>query len=393
MDDIVNLINNIENRTSNSIRVCMPGKIESYDFKTQKASIKIDMMELYGDESTVDYPVISGVPVVFPSSGGASLTLPVKPNDRCMVIFADRDIGNWLLGGSGQKPDSTRMHALTDAIAIMGLRQFTKLSNAENNTDVLLQYSGSKIRLKPEGIVQIETADKVNIDTKHIIINCLDANINAADDINVKCTNATLNATGDVTTNCNNSILVAKNDVNVTCVNSKLTASGDVEVTCVNSKLIASGDVTTNCVNSMLIATGNVTVESVNTSIKASQNITLESTVDTNIMATKNVNITCETANITASVDIVTKSVNLTHTGKMQITGDVDFTGNFTVSGTSKLSGALTSETSITSTGGITNTGGTTTSNGVTLETHRHSYIDTIGEPPIPTPSTTGTPL
>jgi hypothetical protein len=45
----------------------------------------------YHDESYSDYPMISGVPVIFPRSGGASITMPVKVGDGCLIVFLDRD--------------------------------------------------------------------------------------------------------------------------------------------------------------------------------------------------------------------------------------------------------------------------------------------------------------
>ena len=93
-------LNKLAEKLSTSIRVSLPGIIEDYDFKTQKADIKIDMQELYEDGSTLDYPVLTGVPIIFPRSGGASMSLPVVRGDYCLILFLDRDISNWLIGVS-----------------------------------------------------------------------------------------------------------------------------------------------------------------------------------------------------------------------------------------------------------------------------------------------------
>jgi len=174
------LIKALQDKISTNIRVAMPGLIETYEFRTCKASIKIDMQELYQNNTYVDYPVISNVPVIFPRCGGAEITMPVKRGDSCLVIFIDRDIDSWLLGASKQPPKSKRLHHLNDAVAIMGLSQFNKPSSAVNNNDLSINYDGSKITLKPKGVLEIESVKELNIKTENINVSCQNAYIKAA---------------------------------------------------------------------------------------------------------------------------------------------------------------------------------------------------------------------
>jgi hypothetical protein len=153
------VIEALQKKIAANLRVAMPAIIKKYDFKTQAADVQIDIKELYFDGSHSDYPIISGVPVIFPRSGGASITMPVKAGDGCLLVFLDRDASSWLLGASGLVPQSRRVHHLSDGVAIIGLNPFSKVSAAENNEDVLLQFSDSKIRLKPGGIIDIHNAN------------------------------------------------------------------------------------------------------------------------------------------------------------------------------------------------------------------------------------------
>lgn len=184
----------LQKKIANNLRVAMPAIIRKYDFKMQKADVQVDMKELYHNGSSSDYPMISGVPVVFPKSGGASLTMPVKAGDGCLLVFLDRDARNWLLGSSGVAPQSMRVHHLSDAVAIIGLNPFSKPSNAENNEDVLLQFSDSRIRLKPGGIIDIHNAKEVNVKTENVIINCKNANIKTTEATNIECKVASIKA-------------------------------------------------------------------------------------------------------------------------------------------------------------------------------------------------------
>lgn len=180
------IIKGLMSKIFSSLRVAMPGIIEEYDFKTQKASVKIDMHELLDDNGSVDYPVITDVPIIFPRAGGASFTMPVLRGDSCLVLFLDRDIGNWLIGGTAKKPNSRRRHSLNDAVAIIGLSPFNRPSTAKNNTDVLLTFDGSEITLKPNGKIDIHAASELNIKAENIIVNCTNAKVYATGEINTE---------------------------------------------------------------------------------------------------------------------------------------------------------------------------------------------------------------
>jgi hypothetical protein len=147
----------LENKITKNLRVAMPGVIQKYDFKKQQADIKINLLEAFG-EQTIKYPIIANVPVLVNRSGGATISLPVKKGDTCLVIFFDRDIASWLKGGNDLKPKTTRQHHITDAVAIMGLVPFSKLATVKNNDDVTIQYDGTEIAIKPRGIVDIISA-------------------------------------------------------------------------------------------------------------------------------------------------------------------------------------------------------------------------------------------
>lgn len=181
----------LQAKITNSINVCMPGIIESYDFKTQKANIKIDSKKKEDDNSFTEYPVISGVPIIMPSSGGAYITMPVKAGDSCIVFFADKDITNWLTGISNQKPETKRTHHLSDAVAILGLKQFNKPNLIENNEDLNIFYSGTTIKIKQNGDVEIDSKNHLKISSKT-------AEINVENATNINCKDVTLKATGDV---------------------------------------------------------------------------------------------------------------------------------------------------------------------------------------------------
>lgn len=107
------------------VHTCLPGRIEEYDAKTQKASVKplIKRLTLLedGTELLEELPIIPDVPVQFPRTASFFFTLPVRKGDLVVLHFAERSLDNWLSGkGEDTDPDEFRMHDLSDAIAVPG---------------------------------------------------------------------------------------------------------------------------------------------------------------------------------------------------------------------------------------------------------------------------------
>jgi len=239
------VIEALQKKIATNLRVAMPAIIKKYDFKTQQADVQIDIKELYHDGSHSDYPMISGVPVIFPRSGGASITMPVKAGDGCLLVFLDRDASSWLLGASRAVPQSRRVHHLSDAVAIIGLTPFSKVSNAENNEDVLLQFSDSKIRLKPGGIIDIHNAFEVNIKTENVIINCKNASIKAEENINAECKTAQVKSSENTAVECKNASVKAAENISIECKVADIKSSENANIETKSASIKASGTINT----------------------------------------------------------------------------------------------------------------------------------------------------
>lgn len=147
----------------NNIHTAIPGQIVSYDFTTQKATIQPSINKLWVTGAVDPLPILQNVPVVFPNSGGASLTFPVNPGDTCLLVFCERSIDDWKSNGVNSSgtvtPSDPRKLDLSDGIAIMGLKPFNStFPNRANNSDLLLSYAGSSISIGANGAVKINTA-------------------------------------------------------------------------------------------------------------------------------------------------------------------------------------------------------------------------------------------
>lgn len=351
MADIVELLEEFRYSISRTMHVALPGKIESYDYKTQKANIKIDLQELYRNGTTLDCPVIGGVPIMFPASGGAFFTMPVKRGDTCWIMFADRDITRWLFDGRGLPCESVRSHDLNDAVAIMGVHPFINEFNLENNDDVVISYSGSRVTIKPDGVFNINTTKDVNINAAETL------NVETGDDTNISA-KGSVNVTSEKEINLNafeDVNVVSKQDVNVT-------ASQDVNVQAAENVNLTSDKVTN------IIATEDINVISKDTINVSAQNITIDNAdgedkvtiqvFSENITIDNNENITINTKNSTINVT-ETATVNSDHL-VLNTTGNIDATAvDFNITGNLNVSEKLTVENGIENNAkGFTNVGG-----------------------------------
>lgn len=122
LSDVVNV--GLE-RLSKALRVGMPARIETFDAKTQTATVKPLLFEHFqleeGTEANESIDVISGVPVYFPRAGGFMLTMPIAKGDKCWLTFADRSLDVWFERGTDADPIDLRRHALSDAVALIGV--------------------------------------------------------------------------------------------------------------------------------------------------------------------------------------------------------------------------------------------------------------------------------
>lgn len=78
-------------------------------------------------------------------------TFPLTEGMECILLFNDRELETWFINGGSNIQAYPRMHDLTDAIAIVGIRSLPKM--IQILTDCLhLFYGQSDIQVKNENI-------------------------------------------------------------------------------------------------------------------------------------------------------------------------------------------------------------------------------------------------
>lgn len=136
------------------------GVIEEFDKDTQLATIQISHKQVVdvkddGSEVIKDYPILLECPVVVLFGGVDVLTMPIEQGDNCLVLFNDRDIDNWLNNGNGKVPITARLHDISDAFALVGIRPLTNSITNYLSNGIRLSHNGgdSQIDLK-DGLIE-----------------------------------------------------------------------------------------------------------------------------------------------------------------------------------------------------------------------------------------------
>jgi hypothetical protein len=151
------------------VHTAIPGIIQSVNFTkmtvTVKPAINIHVM----GKSTEPTELVE-VPFSVPSSGGFSVTLPIKKGDECLVVFSERTIDSWAVTG-GKHQTEVRNHHLNDGLAILGFKSQPKAIPAYNTKymEIRDEKAHTRITIKPPNI-EISTPDKVEIYKADLII-------------------------------------------------------------------------------------------------------------------------------------------------------------------------------------------------------------------------------
>ncbi|WP_278941235.1 Gp138 family membrane-puncturing spike protein [Anaerotruncus colihominis] len=156
MQEFVQQVNKTIKDSMNGMHTAFPGTIASFDPATGLATVLPSMKFKKPDGTTVEYPQITGVPVVFPQSMGqqATIAFPIKAGDGCLVIVAEQSIDLWMYG---QETNTDLAFDLTNSICIPGMfaKENAAMEDACAGNAVIVDVGGTRIAVKA-GSVQVD---------------------------------------------------------------------------------------------------------------------------------------------------------------------------------------------------------------------------------------------
>lgn len=108
------------------LRVSMPGQVVHFDAETNTVDVQPLLPETrHNDDdtyTTYKLPTIYTVPVQFYGDASNAITVPVEEGTECLLVFSDRSLDTWFNTGEVQDPNDLRRHDMSDAVAIIGIR-------------------------------------------------------------------------------------------------------------------------------------------------------------------------------------------------------------------------------------------------------------------------------
>lgn len=147
--DFVQQVYNVAYEVMNEMHTAMPGKIVSYS--NGKVSVRPSLRFKTPKGKYMQYPVIANVPIVVSHGGNASIAVPVKSGDDCLIIVSEQSLNEWL---TGVEDDTYLKYDLSNAICIPGLCRTGIEAQEEANSSggVVIACGTNKICVSNESV-------------------------------------------------------------------------------------------------------------------------------------------------------------------------------------------------------------------------------------------------
>lgn len=174
MQEFVDSINKATRKILGEIHTAIPAVITDFDTDTMLATVQPKAKFKQPNGKTIDYPSISGVPVVFPQSQNVTIAFPIKADDNCLLVFGEKSLDYWLYG---KETDTELSFDLSNAIAIPSLS--TEANDAMKTAckedaavikvcDTILKIKDDAVHISGDLIVEgnIKASDDLKVDGK-----------------------------------------------------------------------------------------------------------------------------------------------------------------------------------------------------------------------------------
>lgn len=151
MQEFVQSVKDTARKATEDMHTAVPATITSYDPASGMAVVQPKAKFKKPNGETMDYPSVSGVPVVFPQSQNVTIAFPVKAGDGCLLVFSETAIDYWLYG----KETATDLKFdLSSAIAIPNIAASGNDAMVEACAEdaVVVKASGTKLKVKSDGV-------------------------------------------------------------------------------------------------------------------------------------------------------------------------------------------------------------------------------------------------
>lgn len=151
---IQELVDSIDKRIAKHIsnmHTVIPAVIDKFNEETCTVAVIPKAQYRMPDGTTIDYPKINNVPLVYPHSGTITIAFPVKKGDNCLLVFGEKSLDYWRYNRDTGKEMS---FDLTDAIAIPSMNplpdSIVRLAAKEHA--VIVKTEGVTLKISDDGV-------------------------------------------------------------------------------------------------------------------------------------------------------------------------------------------------------------------------------------------------
>lgn len=154
MQEFVDQVNKTAQKTIEGMHTALPGEITAFDPASGMASVQPKAKFKKPNGETMDFPAVTGVPVVFPQSDSATIAWPMKPGDGCLLVFSESALDYWMYG---KETDTVLKFDLSSAIAIPNLyaKGSAAMQTACSEDAVVIVAGGTTLKVAPDGVTVI----------------------------------------------------------------------------------------------------------------------------------------------------------------------------------------------------------------------------------------------
>ena len=168
-----------------------PDLIQTLDEVASETSYQINCMKVgivqafYPDDLTVDVQIAHKKDLGFNLDGTQNVrdyalirakvvycnpfeTFPINQGDECIILFSDRELESWFINGEVNPLGYPRMHHLTDAVAIFGIRSLPKM--IQILTDAVHMFYGASELIMKQAEMDLKSTT-INIEGTNVNIN------------------------------------------------------------------------------------------------------------------------------------------------------------------------------------------------------------------------------
>lgn len=151
MQEFVQSVKDTAKKAVDNVHTAVPAVITSFDPASGMAVVQPKAKFKKPNGETMDYPSVSGVPVVFPQSAGTTIAFPIKAGDGCLLVFSETAIDYWLYG---QETSTDLKFDLSSAIAIPNIATAGNAAMAQACAEnaVVIQAGGTVLKVSPSGV-------------------------------------------------------------------------------------------------------------------------------------------------------------------------------------------------------------------------------------------------